>query len=337
MTRTAKKSIKQGYVAGLLSGLSSLRDMVVAGLLCLSLSPSSRLMKGSFDDDWQERLKVGPKGGYLAVDFVKVKHLGKAMEGVDRQHSHEGMIWGHRYLSSALVFPEGQDPYVLRLDAAPTKRMATEENPYQTASEAMLSVTGDVLVSGYELKGVLVDAEFTSKLTLRSLKHFPVGIIGRFTSSTKVSFEGQELKAKDLAQQFPPGRAHRYTQLNCYAKRLRVSLPHVGELDLIVIWKPQGTDWHLSILVSTIQAGVQTLLKAFKARWGLEVIHRTLKQNFALVKCQCLSFLAQLNHIHWAIEALLETRRFRQLDPSLTWKQAQKLAAHHARSTLVTE
>jgi len=210
MLTTASNRIKQGYVAGLLSGLSSLRDMVLEGLLCLSLSQSSRLLKGSFDDDWQDRLAETPKGAYLAVDFVKVKHIGESMEGVDRQHSHEGLIWGHRYLSSALVFADGQDPYMLRLDPSPTKRMATEDYPYLTASEAMLSVTGDVLVSGYELEGVLVDAEFTSKLTLRSLKHFPVGIIGRFKSNTNVSFEEQELKAADLAQQFPPGRSRYY-------------------------------------------------------------------------------------------------------------------------------
>jgi len=337
MFTTASTRIKQGYVAGLLSGLSSLRDMVKEGLLCLSLSQSSRLLKSSFDDDWQRRMAEAPQGAYLAVDFVKVKHGGESMEGVDRQHSHEGLIWGHRYLSSALVFPDGQDPYVLRLDAAPTKRMATDDYPYLTASEAMLSVTGDVLVSGYELEGVLVDAEFTSKLTLRSLKHFPVGIIGRFKTNTNVSYQEQDLKARELAEQFPPGRARYYPRLGCYAKRLKVDLSHVGELDLIIIWQAQGSGWRLSLLVSTIKAGVQDLLKAFKARWGLEVLHRTLKQNFALVKCQCLAFIAQLNHIHWAIDALLATRRCRQDYPSLTWKEAQKLAAQQARSALVTD
>lgn len=111
----------------------------------------------------------------------------------------------------------------------------------------------------------------------------------------------------------------------------------MGELDLIVIWQAQGSTWRLSLLVSTIPTGLQALLKAFRSRWGLEVLHRTLKQNFALLKCQCLSFIAQLNHIHWAIEALLATRRCRQVDPSLTWKESQKLAAQQAKSALVTE
>lgn len=57
--------------------------------------------------------------------------------------------------------------------------MSSEHYPYLTPSETMLNVVGDVLLSGYKLKGVLVDAEFTSKLTLRSLAHFPTGIIGR--------------------------------------------------------------------------------------------------------------------------------------------------------------
>lgn len=74
-------------------------------------------------------------------------------------------------------------------------------------------MVGDVLV--YDLKGVLVDAEFTTKLTLRSLPHFPVAIIGRFRSHTKVTYKDQTCQAKDIAEQFRPGKARYYKQLNC--------------------------------------------------------------------------------------------------------------------------
>lgn len=130
-------------------------------------------------------------------------------------------------------------------------------------------------------KGVLVDAEFTSKLTLRSLPHFPVGIIGRFRTNTKVVYQGLMLQAKELAEAFRPGKARCYRKLHCYAKRLTVVLSDVGKVDLIFIWQPYKLDWQLSILVSTIQAGLQELISAFRARWGLEVVHRTLRQNLA--------------------------------------------------------
>lgn len=338
MSSTAIARLKDGYVAGLVSGLSSIRDMLAAGLLCFGLTHSCRLMKQAVAEaSWQERLLAAPPDAYLAVDFIKLKHEGECIEGVDRQYTHSGIQWGHRFTTSALVFTDGQDPYLLRADAAPTKRMATAAQPYLTASEAMLNVVGDVLVSGYELKGVVVDAEFTSKLTLRSLPYYPVGIIGRFRSSTRVTYKGQTLKAKDLATQFRPGRARYYRKLKCYAKRLTVLLPDVGQLELIFIWYPHGYDWKLSVLVSTIQAGLQELIKAFKSRWGLEVMHRTLKQNLALAKCQCFSFAAQLRHFDFCIEALLLIRRERRRFPNLSWKQAQTLAAERARNPLLTE
>lgn len=242
MSSTALARLKDGYIAGLLSGLTSIRDMVAASLVGVSLSHSCRLMKqAELEAAWRKRLAAAPAGGYLAGDFVKLKHEGESIEGVDQQCTHEGITWGHRFTTSTLVFTDGSDPYVLRADAAPSQRMATEAYPYLTPVEAMLNVTGDVLVADYDLKGVVVDAEFTSKLTLRSLPHFPTGIVGRFRSNTKVTYQGQTLKAKSLAKQFPPGRARYYRKLKCYAKRLAVLLPDVGHLDIIVVWYPNGT------------------------------------------------------------------------------------------------
>ena len=170
-------SLQRGYVAGLLAGLSSLRQMIVAGLIGLSLSQSSRLMKRKEQEtQWQAVLSEIPPGGYLAVDYVKVKHEGLCIEGVDREQSPQGLIWGHRFLTSSIVFTDGTDAYPLRADASLSRRMATDAYPYLNPSEAMLNVVGDVLISDYDLKGLVVDSEFTSKLVLRSLPHFPVKI-----------------------------------------------------------------------------------------------------------------------------------------------------------------
>ena len=81
---------------------------------------------------------------------------------------------------------------------------------------------------------------------------------------------------------------------------------------------------------------MQELIKAFKARWGLELMHRTLRQNLALATCQCLSFVAQLKHFDFCISALHLVRLERQRDPTLSWKQAQKLAAERAENALLT-
>lgn len=66
-------------------------------------------------------------------------------------------------------------------------------------------------------------------------------------------------------------------------------------------------------------------------------MHRTLRQNLALATCQCLSFIAQLRHFDWCIEALHFIHLERQRDPKLTWKLAQKLAAEQMKNALLTE
>ena len=82
MSRTALSSLRESYIAGLLSGKKSLRDMVSTGLIGMSLSHSCRLMQKAQPNTRRERINAAPTGGYLAVDFVKVKHEGKRIEGV---------------------------------------------------------------------------------------------------------------------------------------------------------------------------------------------------------------------------------------------------------------
>ena len=99
MPSTAIARLKDGYVAGLLSGLGSIREMVAVGLLYFGLTHSCRLMKQvEFEETWRERLENAPSGGYLAVDFIKLKHEGVHIEGVDRQFTHTGIEWGQRSL-----------------------------------------------------------------------------------------------------------------------------------------------------------------------------------------------------------------------------------------------
>ena len=172
---------------------------------------------------------------------------------------------------------------------------------------------------------------------LRSLPHSPVGIIGRFRSSTKVVHQGQTLQARNLAEQFRPTKTRYYKKLCCYAKRLTVQLPDVGKVDLLFLWFRHKLTWALTILASTIQAGVQELIKAFKTRWSLEIMHRTLRQNLALAKCQCFALAAQLRHFDWCITALHRIWLERRRVPTLSWKQAQQFAAEKAQNALLTE
>lgn len=288
-------------------------------------------------DALARRAEAASQSAYLAVDLLKVAHRGERIEGIGRcyESSSKSIVWGHTLVSSGLV-GLGKDPYLLRCDPFPDERMSTASYPKLTASEAMLNVAGDVVSAGLEVKALLVDAQFTTRLGLRSLKALPLAFVGRFRSNAKVLFEAQKTRVKDLAQRFVPGKARWYPKLRRYIKRLEVVLEEVGVVELLIVWKAQGSGWHLTTLISTLEAGVQEVFKAWTTRWSLEVSHRLRKQNLALGSCQCLTYAAQLQHAELVTEAFNLMRHERQRTPGLTWKQAQRAAAQTLKNTLVT-
>jgi hypothetical protein len=288
-------------------------------------------------DALARRLAAAPQGAYLAVDLLKVEHQGERIEGVGRCYdtNSKGVMWGHTLVSSALV-RLAEDPYLLRCDPFPDELMSTERHPRLTATEAMLTMAGDVVSAGIKVKALLVDAEFTTRLGLRSLKALPLAFVGRFKSNAKVLFEAQQLQVKDLAKRFSPGKARWYPKLRRYIKRLEIVFAEVGVVQLLIIWKAQGFGWHLTTLISTLNAGIQEVFKAWSARWSLEVSHRLRKQNLALGACQCLAYAAHLQHAELVNRAFELMRLERQRTPGLAWKLAQQRAAGTLTNALLT-
>ena len=340
MSNTAKASLHEHYVLGLLCGSKSVTDMAERGLLPFGKSYACRLLAQNptpHKDALARRLAIAPQGAYLAVDLVKVEHQGERIEGVGRCYdsNSKSVLWGHTLVSSGLV-QWGKDPYLLRCDPFPDELMSTERYPRLTATEAMLNVAGDVVSAGVKVKALLVDAEFTTRLGLRSLKQLPLAFVGRFRSNARVMFEAQKIRVRDLAKRFMPGKARWYPKLRRYLKRLEVVLAEVGIVELLIVWKAQGYGWHLTTLISTLTAGVQEVFKAWSARWSLEVSHRLRKQNLALGACQCLAYAAHLQHAELVSRAFELMRRERQRTPGLSWKLAQHHAAITLRNALLT-
>lgn len=341
MSKVARESLHAHYVLGLLSGSKSVTDMSERGLLPLSKSYACKLLAQDptpHKDALARRSAFAPQGAYLAVDLLKVEHQGERIEGVGRCYdtNSKGVMWGHTLVSSGLV-RLSEDPYLLRCDPFPDELMSTEHYPRLTATEAMLTVAGDVVSAGVKVKALLVDAEFTTRLGLRSLKALPLAFVGRFRTNAKVMFEAQKVRVNDLAKRFLPGRARWYPKLRRYIKRLEVVLAEVGIVELLIIWKAQGFGWHLTTLISTLTAGIQEVFKAWSARWSLEVSHRLRKQSLALGACQCLSYAAHLQHAELVNRAFELMRQERQRTPGLSWKLARHHAAETLRNALLTE
>lgn len=342
MDRPALSSLppfERGYVLGLLSlEHKSLREMYAQGVLPCSVSYAAQLLSAdpnAHRRNWPERLASAPQGGYLAVDLLVNQRQGQAIEGVGRVYSscEKGLVWGHSFVSVGLVYPE-QDPYPLRLDPFVTEALATAEYPHLTPTEALLNAASEIALAGYPLKSVVVDAQFTSKLALRSLDAWQrelglaVPLVGRFRTNTKVVYQGECLSFRELAERFPPGKKARYyKRFGWYVKRVKVVLPEVGEVDLLIVWKAKGLGFELMALISTLAGGVQEILTAWQSRWRQEVGHKLAKQGLGQGDCQCRKYAAQLKHNELVIEAFHLTRAERVSEPNLSWREAQRRAA----------
>lgn len=331
-----------GYVAGLLNlEHKTLREMASKDLLPYSHGYCAHLLASDpkpYRCSLPRRLQHAPKGGYLAVDLVTVDHPGEHIQGVGRVYSSsdKGVVWEHSFVSSALVFKD-QDPLPLQLAPFPSQRMATDTYPKLSASEGLLTVAGDVLMAGYNAKAAVFDAQFSTRLGLRSLKFLPLPFVGRCRTDLWVWVGKERLQVRELADRYPPGRARYYKRFGWYAKRLKVFLDEVGKVDLLLVWKKKGYGWECFALLSTFDAGVQEVLLAWKLRWELEKSHRRYKQNLGLGKCQCRRYAAQLKHADLVLEAFLVIRRERLRHPGLSWRRAQERVGAGMGNGVLTE
>lgn len=336
----------QPFTEAYLTGLLSLQHKTLAEMSQQQLLPHSHGHSASLlaqetkphQAGLARRLRSASAGGILAVDLVSVKHEGACVQGVGRVYSSSdnGMMWGHAFISSALVFPQ-QDPYPLQLAPFVSENMATETYPFLSATEGMLSIAGDVHQAGYEVKVVAFDAQFSTRLGLRSLKFLSLPFVGRCRTDLWVVHGKERVQVRTLAACFPPGRSRYYKRFGWYAKRLNVWLEEVGHVDLVLIWKANGEGWECFALLSSLKGGVQEVLQTWQLRWDLEKSHRLYKQNLGLGKCQCRRYSAQLKHADLVLDAFLEVREERRQYPGLSWRRAQEQLAMRRKNAVLTE
>lgn len=248
------RRLENAYITGLLSlEHKTLCEMSCRDLLPCSIRHASRLLArdpAPHQTSLVQRLCAAPAGAVLAVDLVPVRHEGQGIEGVGRVYSssENGLVWGHAYLSSALVMPE-QDPYPLQLAPFLNEVMSTSQYPHLLASEALLTVAGDVQQAGYDVRAVTADAQFCTRLVMRSLKLQSIPFVLRCRTDLWVELGSDRVQVRALAEQYPPGRSRYYRRYDVYAKRVRVVLEHAGRVDLVLVGNvkvARGTSWRCS-------------------------------------------------------------------------------------------
>jgi hypothetical protein len=320
------------------------RATSVSGVASYSTVRKSTLCQGlaqqSFrtSKDLQRRAKNAPCGAFLAIDFVMVPHAGLEMEGLNFHYSGQARTpLGHQFTSAALV-KFGADPTPLLERFKVSRILETSTYPYRTATQEMIHTVTQCREAGVFVAGVLLDGEVGRDEVVTFSHDTQIPVLVRAKRTMTVQVEGEALTLNALADRFPPERCHLYAELNWRVRRLPVSRD-VGAFDVLIIWRKVHGQWSCFFLFSTFDPSftVRALLRAWKARWGIEVIHRLIKQNFGLGRCRCQTIQAQENWVWCVVEAFHAVLLVRQEHPQLTWRAAQQLAAQHAELYVLTD
>ncbi len=310
------------------------------GFLPCSPSYAARNLANTIPDAnaVKHRAASAPPGAFLAVDLTPAPHAGPSMEGVDFVYSsvHKRPVLGLEFVSSALVYASGIDPIPLKLEGFISANLQTDAFPSRSPTQALLETVQHVRDQGVKFKAAVVDAGFVTKQAIEQLNTQSVPIVGRIRTNLIVEFEGQRVRIGVLAQRFRPGKARYYKRFDWYAKRVQVTLPDVGEVELIICWRRLGGERALFVLVSTLVGGVQEVLGAWRHRWDLECLHRLYKQNLGLGACQARAFSSQVRWVDLVLDAALLARAERLDSPGLAWRVAQARAAVKLEKRVLT-
>jgi hypothetical protein len=102
---------------------------------------------------------------------------------------------------------------------------------------AFVETVTQARTDGVIFQAALVDAQFTDQITLGQLKDAKILLIGRYRTDIRVTFEGETIEVRRLAERYKPGVSRFYKRFGCYTKRVWVTAPGAGDCDLLIVWK----------------------------------------------------------------------------------------------------
>lgn len=291
---------------------------------------------------------------YLSFDFTYQSHSSYQIEGIDRYYSNakKSTILAHQYATSALILPYKKHaplPFQLQLNISKvlecSKDTKTDKKPkneiyypHKTPVERVISHFEEAKKAGIDCIGVVVDAEFTSKDNLNALYSAKVNVIGRIKKTNLVEYEGKFLAIKDLATLFPFTQCCPYKEVGWRAKSVIVAISGLDQkqVKITIVWRKNKGEWISFFLISTnIATSTGEIIRAWKKRWQIEVLHRLYKQNFGLPSCQFKSYGAQQQHANLVLEAYWLAREERGKQEGISWREARRRAGEKLESELL--
>ena len=330
MSKFRTSTLHLAFLAGLLAHTPS--ATLIADLCQVSTSTAAAALTHqtfTSTNHVMERAVTASPSVYLAFDYTQSFHAGSEMQGLSYSYSssHQSPKLGQKYASVALVHA-CELPIPISLTYAVSRELENEQYPYLTPSEQLIATIKKMKSLGLHFKGTLVDAEFGTREVVGHCVTHADPLMTRMKSNTRIEYCGETMTLKSLLSYAPRASCHLYPKFNWRAKRLAVQYDGHA-VDILVIWRNVKGIWSAFFLLSTFSqdTSLGELVQAWKARWGIEVIHRLLKQNLSFGDCRYRDIRAHQNWADLAVDAFHLILHVRKECPGASWTSAQLLAA----------
>lgn len=242
--------------------------------------------------------------GVIAVDDTLVDHAGKLIEDVGYfwDHADKRYLIAHDYLIANYVCPSGKH-YPLEFRRFRKKEQCEEEGHAFKNHTTLFRELVDWVVDRRIPGDFTFDCYFTNADNLNHIHAKKRGYVGDLKFNRKMIFQGQELKASEIAARIAPedrtlveiqGERQWY-----FTKTLRI--PEVKHpVRLTILWKHKNDSEPVKMLVTNrTYWEITRILRVYRRRWtGTETFHRDGKQHLGMGDCQLRGGRGQTRHLY---------------------------------------
>jgi hypothetical protein len=242
--------------------------------------------------------------GVIPLDNVLIDHTGKLIEdaGYFWDHAEERYKIAHDYLIVNYVCTSGKHyplefrRFVKRVDCEERKIAFRDHNEF--FRELVDWVVQEKIPGDFTF-----DSWFTHAANLNHIHSCQRGYVGDLKFNRKVVFQGQTIKAEELAARIPPADRKPVDigddRQWYFTKSIRI--PDVDHpVRIVILWANRNDAKARKILVTNrTYWEVSRIVRVYRRRWrGTECFHRDGKQHLGMGDCQLRNGQGQTRHLY---------------------------------------
>jgi len=242
--------------------------------------------------------------GVIALDNTLIDHDGKLIEDVGWfwDHAEQRNKIAHDYLIVNYVCTSGKH-YPLEFRRFVKEARCVEEKREFRDHHVLFRELVDWVIERDIPGDFTFDCYFTHAANLNHIHASGRGYVGDLKFNRKIVFQGQLLKAEELAKRIGPedrklvmiGQDRQW----CFTKSIKI--PDVDHpVRVVILWAGKNDVEARKILVTNRTFWeVTRILRVYRRRWrGTECFHRDGKQHLGMGDCQLRDGLGQTRHMY---------------------------------------